>query len=147
MSPSNCSCQQQYLLNAFALAFAFSLAIAGQARWMNPTAPKTYKAGQLVKLQVILSTNHGGKAAQQHVLQSVRTKTVWHAGGDCLWSSACLCLRYSCMTELKTAAESSAQHSANLFVRIPGQLVKLQVIFSTNHGGKAAQHLSYSKQR
>jgi hypothetical protein len=38
---------------------------AGQARWMNPTTPKAYKAGQIVKLQVIVSTNHGGKSAQQ----------------------------------------------------------------------------------
>ncbi|WIA23394.1 hypothetical protein OEZ85_000152 [Tetradesmus obliquus] len=35
----------------------------GQSRWMNPTAPKTYKAGQTVKLQVIVSTNHGGRFA------------------------------------------------------------------------------------
>lgn len=44
---------------------------------MNPTAPKTYKAGQTVKLQVIVSTNHGGEGVLYKTMMFC-CKKQWH---------------------------------------------------------------------
>jgi len=33
----------------------------GQSRWMSPTTPKTYKAGDTIKLQVRGTLNHSSK--------------------------------------------------------------------------------------
>ncbi|KAF8061068.1 Mutyh [Scenedesmus sp. PABB004] len=35
--------------------------VAGESRWMAPTPPSSFKAGDIIKLQVLVQTNHAGR--------------------------------------------------------------------------------------
>jgi hypothetical protein len=62
-----CYCRPKPLDTSADRFHVLPLSAAGQNRWMSPTTPKAYRAGQIVKLQVIVSTNHGGECAAPSV--------------------------------------------------------------------------------